>query len=163
MEALRDRVVSPSQPASGTPLLIDIARGADACGALGVPPPVYAAEDVCYVVAMPGSDTTKVRVLNTSWFALVPWANLVVVAAAADPSLRMRSFPELAAHPTDDVWYMEKDALRALFPDPGFAHCRWWVSATHDDWVNPQAVLGLVNGFRDDHKLVLGYVWHDSA
>ena len=46
---------------------------------------------------------------------------------------------------------------------PAFAHCRWWVSATHDDWVNPQAVLGLVNGFRHDHALVFGYVWHDSA
>ena len=163
MRAMRDRVRTPGAAAEGTPLTIDLAHGADACGALGVPPPVYAPADVCYVVAAPGDDLGYVRVLNSSWFAFVPWPNLVVVGKADDPTLRVRSFPELRASPSDDPWVMEKDAMQVLFLEPQFAHCRWWVSATHQDWVNPRAVLNLVNGFSDAHRLVLGFVWHEMG
>ena len=160
---LRSLTMSGRGLSEGTPLLLDMVHGADACrGVPGVTPPVWKARDVCYVVAVTQPGLEYVQILNKTWPGLVPRENVVYVGREkSDRFGGVVHFDE--SSDSLDPWTLDALAFHRLYQWANMSHCQWWVSATDQDWVNPDALYDLLYGLRAEHPLAIGFVWHQMG
>jgi hypothetical protein len=147
---------------AGTPMLLDILHSEDQCRNVpGVIPPSYTDRDICYLITVEDHSLYWMRTLNKTWFKQVPWENIFAIGHTDDPTLRMTSNEKYKS--SNNAWGTRHDALFEKFYLPETAHCKWWLTISDKDQVNPKALLDMLYGLHYTHPYSIGYIWHDMG
>jgi hypothetical protein len=147
---------------AGTPMLLDILHLEDQCRNVpGVKTPSYTDQDICYLINVEDHSLYWMRTLNKTWFKQVPWENIFAIGRTDDPTLRMTSDEKFKS--SDNAWGTMHDALFENFHLSETAHCKWWLTISDKDQVNPKALLDMLHGLHYTHPFSIGYIWHDMG
>jgi hypothetical protein len=145
---------------AGTPMLLDILHSEDQCRNVpGVIPPSYTDRDICYLITVEDHSLYWMKTLNKTWFKQVPWENIFAIGHTDDPTLRMTSNEKYKS--SNNAWGTRHDALFEKFYLPETAHCKWWLTISDKDQVNPKALLDMLYGLHYTHPYSIGYIWHE--